>query len=265
MPIANLQSVNTVALRVKSTAFASQGQAMFLENAVLEKLQRQCQFSAVVRAGGAPADLVLDLNIIRTGRGGGGWINNSNTAVIEALLVLSDGQDGELLGSAHIRGQSSGMIINGKPPENEAVDVIAKTVADTLAKSGCTGPRVAKAPEPPPTGTTETGTGTGTGATGTTGSASEPDEAKRAQAEALNEQGKEKLRSADMAGALADFQQANQLVPDARYQYNVCLGYEAQEQWQNAIAACKQARSMTTDARLVSKVDHRLELLAGHH
>jgi Flp pilus assembly protein TadD len=123
-------------------------------------------------------------------------------------------------------------------------------------------------PEPPPTtGTGTTGTTTGSAGTGTgTGSnTAQPDEEKVAQAEALNEQGKDKLRSADMAGALADFQRANQVAPDARYQYNVCLAYEALEQWQNAVAACKQARGMTTDERLVAKVDHRLDLLAAHH
>lgn len=269
MPIANLQSYRTVALRVKSTAFASQGQAMFLENAVLANLQQKCGFSNVGRADGTPADVVLDLNIIKTGRGGSGILSNQNLATIETLLVLSDGQNGDLLGSAHIRGESSGVVYNSRPPEQEAVEVIAKTIADTLAKSGCSGPRIARAPEPPPssgTGTgTETGTGSGASSGSTGGSGSAPvDEAKRAQAEALNEQGKEKLRSADLVGALADFQQANQLVPDARYQYNVCLAYEAQEQWPNAISACKQARGMTTDTRLVAKIDHRLELLAPH-
>lgn len=271
MPIASLQSYRTVALRVKSTAFASQGQAMFLENAVLEKLQRQCGFASVGRADGRPADVLLDLNIIKTGRGGSGILSNQNLATIETLLVLSDGQNGDLLGSAHIRGQSSGVIINSRPPEQEAVDVIAKTIADTMAKSGCSGPRIARAPEPPASGTGAAGTdtsGTGSGAGSGSGSSSGAppvDEAKRAQAEALNEQGKEKLRSADLVGALADFTQANQLVADARYQYNVCLAYEAQEQWPNAISACKQARGMTTDDRLVAKIDHRLELLAPHH
>lgn len=268
MPIANLQSYRTVALRVKSTAFASQGQAMFLESAVLQNLQQKCGFSNVGRADGTPADVVLDLNIIRTGRGGSGILSNQNLATIDTLLVLSDGQNGDLLGSAHIRGESSGVVYNSRPPEQEAVDVIARTIADTLAKSGCSGPRIARAPEPPPssgTGTTGTdsGSGSGTGSTGDTGTPP-VDEAKRAQAEALNEQGKDKLRSADLVGALADFQQANQIVPDARYQYNVCLAYEAQEQWPNAISACKQARGMTTDTRLVAKIDHRLELLAPH-
>lgn len=262
MPVANLQSYRTVALRVRSTAFAAQGQAMFLENATLDKLQKQCGFERVGRADSGPADVVLDLNITNTGRGGGGFISNENQATIDTLLVLTDGVNGELLGTARIHGQSSGMIVNGAPPENEAVDIVAKTVADLLAKSGCKGPRIARTEPPPPPGP-----GSGSGSTEPTppgpGSAA-PDESHRAEADELNKQGSEKLQRADLAGALATFQQANSLLPDARYEFNVCLTYEALEQWDNALAACRQARTMNPQAKLVAKIDHRLDLLAHH-
>lgn len=252
MPVANLQSYRTLSLRVKSTAFAAQGQAMILESAVLQKLQQKCGFAQVERAGGAPADVMLDLNITQAGRGGSGFITNSSKATIDTLLVVTDGQSGDLLGTARIHGESGGMIVNDASPESEAVEVVAKTVADVLAKSGCSGPRIAKAaptpvePPPPPPGD---------------GSAAPPDEAKLAQADALNEQGKDKLRSADVQGALASFQQAVALVPDPRYQFNVCLTLEAAEQWDNAIAACKQARTMNPEAKLATKIDNRLDLL----
>jgi hypothetical protein len=262
MPVANLQSYRTVALSVRSTAFASQGLATFLETAVLQKLQQQCGFEQVAKAGGPGADVVLDLNITHSGRGGGGWVSNSGTAVIDTLLVLTDGQNGELLGTARIHGKSSGMIINNAPPEQEAIDAIAKSVTELLAKSGCTGPRIARA-EPPPPLTGSGGSAAGSGSGEGSGSAP-PDDARRAQAEALNEDGKLKLRSADIAGALTAFQQANALVPDPRYQYNVCLTLEAQEQWDKAVAACKQARAMNPEPRLVAKIDKRLELLASH-
>ncbi len=266
MPVANLQTYRSVGLSVRSTAFASQGIAMYLEGAVLQKLQKQCGFEKVGRAGTGPNDVVLDLNITHSGRGGGGWVSNSGTAVIETLLVLSDGQTGDLLGTARIRGKSSGMIINGAPPENEAVEVVAKSVAELLAKSGCAGPRLARAEPPPPNTGSGSGSGSDTGSGTQQGSGAPPvDDAKRAQAEALNEDGKLKLRTADIPGALAAFQQANALVPDPRYQYNVCLTYEAQEQWANAINACKQARAMNPEPRLVAKIDKRLEMLAAHH
>ncbi|HEY5923189.1 MAG TPA: tetratricopeptide repeat protein [Kofleriaceae bacterium] len=267
-PVANLQSYRSVALRVKSSAFASQGIAMFLEQATLNKLREKCGFEQVGPVTGAPSDVVLDLNITHSGRGGGGWVNNSGTATIDTLLVLSDGINGDLLGTARIRGKSSGMIVNNRPPENEAVEVIAKTIADTLAKSGCAGPRIARAPEPPPpdTGSATTTTQTGSAGDPATGSAGTPpiDDKRRAEAEALNETGKEKLRSADIQGALGDFQRAVSLVPDPRYQYNICLTLEALEQFDNAIAACKQARAMNPEPRLVSKIDNRLGLLAKH-
>jgi hypothetical protein len=258
MPVANLQAYRTVALRVHSTAFASQGQAMFLETAVLEKLHRLCGFEQVGRAGPTPADVMLDLNITNRGRGGGGWVSNDSVATIDTLLVLTDGKDGELLGTARIHGKSSGMIINNAPPENEAIDVVAKTVAELLAKSGCSGPRIAsvKAPPAPP--------GPEPGPAGDQGSAAPPDESHRADAEALNQQGKEKLYGADIAGALALFQQANALLPDARYEFNVCLALGAQEQWDNAIAACRQARGMNPQPSLATKIDHRLDTLQHH-
>jgi hypothetical protein len=262
MPVANLQSYRSVALRVQSTAFASQGVASFLEAAVLEKLRQQCGFESVGRTGGQAADVLLDLNITNAGRGGG-VISNSSQARIETLLVLSDGQSGELLGTARIKGKSSGVVVNNRSPENEAVEVVAKTIAEMLAKSGCSGPRVARV-EPPP----DPNTGSGSGS-GSAGSGSEPpppgvDETHRAEAEALNDQGKNKLRTADIEGALSAFLQAVKLLPDARYQFNVCLTYEAAEKWQQAVSACRQARSMNPQAKLVVKIDERLQLLAAH-
>lgn len=264
MPIASMQSYNTVWLNVRSSAFASQGQAMMLEQAVVQKLQQKCSFASIQRAGsGPPPDVMLDLNITNTGRGSGGWIQNSSTAFIDTLLVLSEGQSGELLGSVRIHGTSSGMIVNGAPPENEAVEVIAKTIAEMLGKSGCSGPRVAKQEPPPTTNPFNQGSGAGSGTGSATGVGTPPvDDAKRGQAEALNKEGTDKLRGADVNGALADFQQANQLVADARYVYNICLAYEAGQQWDQATASCKQASTMTSDARLQEKISRRLDLIA---
>ena len=255
MPVANLQSYRTVALRVHSTAFASQGQAMFLEKAVLDRLRQQCGFEQVGN-GATRADVVLDLDITNRGRGGGGWISNDNVATIDTLLVLTDGQDGELLGTARIHGKSSGMIVNGGVPETEAVDVVAQTIVELLAKSGCSGARIARATLPP------VGPPRGSGAgEGSASGPQPPDETRRAEAEALDDQGKEKLYGNDVAGALAAFQQANALLPDARYAFNVCLALGVREQWDNAIVACRQARAMNPPAKLATKIDHRLDLL----
>ena len=275
MPVANLQSYRTVALRVRSTAFASQGHAVSLEAAVLQTLQQKCGFTQVGDAGATPADVVLDLNITGVGRGGGGFISNPNLAKIDTLLVLTDGQSGDLLGTARIHGKSSGMIVNNAVPETEAIEVVAKTVADLLVKSGCSGPRVARAEEPAvPSGPGPgpvAGQGSASAGSASTlsasagsasaGSASAPDETHRLEAEALNEQGKEKLRGADLPGALAAFQQANALVPDPRYVFNLCLVYESEEQWGKAVASCRQARAMNPQPKLLTKIDHRLELL----
>jgi tetratricopeptide (TPR) repeat protein len=141
------------------------------------------------------------------------------------------------------------------------MDAIAKAVVDVLGKSGCVGQRVARAAEPPPP---PPNNGSATPPPDGGSAAPPPDESHRADAEALNDQGKDKLQNADMQGALALFQQANQLLPDAKYAFNTCLAFEALEQWANAIAACKQARGMNPEARLVTKIDHRLDLLSHH-
>jgi len=253
MPVANLQAYRTVGLKVHATAFASQGQAINLEQAVIAKLQKACQFEQVGRAGGAPTDVVLDLNITRVGRGGDGLISNNNQAMLDALLVLSDGQSGELLGSAQIKGKSSAALINNNNPELEVAEEVAKTIADMLGKSGCSGPRVAKAEPPPP----PPPPGPGSGSAG-------PTESDHDKAEALNESGKKKFRTADLTGALADFQQANTIAPDARYEYNVCLAYEAQHEYEKAVASCREARGMSPNADLVTKIDYRMDLLAQH-
>lgn len=232
---------------------------MMLENTVASRLREKCGFQQVGPVGTAPADVILDLNITRHARGGSGWIRNANQVEIDTLLVLSDGQDGELLGTATIRGKSSGTVINNAPQENEAIAVISTSIADLLAKSGCSGPRIARV-EP-----TSSGSGTvgqGSAAQPEQGSAAPVvDESRRAEAEALNEQGKEKLFGADTAGALALFQQASSILPDPKYQFNVCVALGAAERWDDAIAACKQARAMNPSPKLAAKIDQRLEAL----
>lgn len=261
MPIASLQSYGTVGLRVRSTVFGAEGLAMFMENAVTNEVRQKCGFSAVVGSqGGPPADVILDLTITKNARGGDGWIRNENQVVMDTLLVLSDGHDGDLLGTATIHGKSSGTVVNNAPQENEAIDVIAKTVASVLAKSGCAGPRVARVETPPPNPQQGSGSqGTGSGSDGTPPGPGAPDESRRADAEKLNDQGKEHLFKADTAGALGLFQQANSALPDPKYQFNVCLALGAMERWDDATAACKQAKAMNPPAKLAAKIDQRLD------
>jgi hypothetical protein len=251
MPVANLQSYRTVALRVHSSSAEAQGLTATLESSVLGRLRQSCGFAQVGAVGETPADVVLDLDITRVSRGGDGWIKVENQVVVDTLLVLSDGQAGDLLGTATIHGKSSGTVINNAPQENEAIDVIAKTVAELLAKSGCSGPRVARAPVPAPD----------TGSASQGSAAPVVDEAKRAEAEGLNDKGKERLFAADTAGALVLFQQAMTVLPDPKYQFNVCVALGAQEKWDAAIAACKQARSMNPSESLAGKIDARLDAL----
>jgi hypothetical protein len=270
-PVANLQTYHTVELRSRSTAFAAQGQAQILENWVMDKLQHACGFERVNRAG-TKSDVVLDLNVMNVARGGGGgWVTNPNQAVVDVLFVLTDGETGELLGTSKVHGKSSAMMVNNNSPENEATEVVAQTIVDQLAKSGCAGPRVARVVAPPPTPTKTGGTGTtvagtgGDGGTGTNGNGAHVDDATRADAESLNDKGKDKLQVADVQGALALFEQANQKVPDARYAFNICLSFEALEQWHDADTACRQARGLNPESRLATKIDTQLATISQHH
>ena len=259
-PLADLKTYHSVALRITAVPQA-QGQAYYLETAVLDRVHRQCGFEGVTRYGTSPADLILDLNVTGAGRGGSGWITNSNLATIDTLLVLSDGQTGDLLGSARIHGQSSQMAINNNNPEQQAVDVVAQTIGDMLTKSGCTGPRLAKAtPPPPPSGDFGSAPGSGAGS-GSSSTPPPPADDHRAEADKLSDQGKDRFRAADLNGALALFQQANQLAPDPRYVLNECLAYEAMAKWDDAMATCKEARGMNPPPDLAAKIDHRIELV----
>lgn len=250
-PVANLQSYRSVALSVRATAFAAQGRAMQLEASLVNQLRAKCGFESIHRPDGTPVDVMLDLNIVNSGRNTGVFSTGAQ-AFVETLLVLTDGPTGELMGTAKIRGQSGGSI-SGSPTDNEAIEVTAQTVANLLAKSGCAGPRIARTEPTQPDQPTQQQPVQGRPPI---------DESKRPQAEQLNEQGKDKLRSADVNGALANFQAAVALIPDGRYQYNVCLAYETLEQFPSAIDACKKARAMTTEQRLIDKIDHRLDLIA---
>jgi hypothetical protein len=291
-PVANLQVYSLVQVRGTGADASGQGDAKLayeLERAALVKIREKCAFVDVV-AGAQPAprppDLLLDATILRSGRGGDGLVQNENLAVVDVKLVLSDGVDQELLGSADIQGKSSGVDTGGSP-EQEALEAVAGSIADILVKSGCVGPRVARAnpPTPPPTtGTTppDPGTGTttppgpgtdpGTGTTtppgpGTdpgTGTTTPPTPADDpvARAEAENEAGKAKFRAADVAGAKAHFESAISIHNDARFVFNLCLAQEALNDLAGAAATCQSINAMNPPAALVEKVKLRLEIIA---
>ncbi len=247
MPVANMQYYHSVALRVRSNVMGYQGFAQLLEQSVNNNLRQKCGFDAVAGAN-EKAELVLDLNITKAGKDSG-FITIQNQTVMETLLVLSDGQSGDLLGTARISGNSAAMTTNNANPDQEAIEVVAKTIGDLLVKSGCSGPRIARAPvEPRQPEAPQPGV----------------DESHRDAAEKLNEDGKNQMFGAHLPEALALFQQANALLPDARYQFNVCLALGVMEKWDDAIGACSRAKTMNAKPELVAKIDRRIEALKNH-
>jgi hypothetical protein len=268
IPVANLQAYQTVGLRVHTNAFASQGLAMMFEASVTQKLQQQCSFTQVTKVASPPQDVVIDLNITKISRGGSGLLTNPNLAEMDTLMVLTDGLDGQLLGTATIRGKSSGMMINNAKPEIEALEIVAKTIAEMFAKSGCSGARVARATPPP------VAPDPGTPTTPTTPDPANPnpnptepsnpvgDPARLTEAEELNARGREALIVADAKGAQALFQQANAIVKTAKFTYNICVSLIAQNQRDTALTACREARTLNPDPSLSTKIDSQLAILS---
>jgi len=167
-PVANLKSYKVVGVRAKGGYNLSR----VLAASTIAQLSRRCQFTNVELSNYSQSkpDLILDLKIHRSWRGGSGIIQSRNKATVDVLMVLSDGLDSELLGSAWIRGESAAVAlnINNRPqaPEEDALGAVAKKVASILSKSGCRGPRVARAPDPPPTTIAKNTSNTGGGNNG---------------------------------------------------------------------------------------------------
>ncbi len=275
-PVADLQSYGVVAVRADGNVSGDLVQQ--LESSTIQQLAQRCQFSAVLPAaqmGQNKPDLVLDLNLQRTFRGGTGFIKNQNKATVEVLAVLSDGVSDDLLGSAWIQGESSSVMVSGVSPEGQAVDAVAKKIAQVLGNSGCKGPRVARAEPPPENGDTgsagdtgdsgnagDTGDSGNAGDTGDSGNAGDTgDAAKKEGAEALNDAGKAAFKKADMTTAAAKFQAAGDLYPDPRYDFNLCMTYEALKRYDEAIATCQKVIDKQPEQRLIDKAKDRIEII----
>lgn len=257
-PVGNLQIYRSVLVRVGGPA-AGGGNAESLEAMVAAELRNRCAMEVHLASRGASeSDLQLDLTIQNAGRGGGGLIQNPNMATMDVLMVLSDAIDGELVGSALVRGKSSAVMVEGgESPEQQALGVVGKTIGEVLGKSGCAGERIAR-PTPTPA---EGDAGVVASSDGDAGPVG-PDEAKRAEAEAANEAGKDKFRSGDPAAALDDFRTALGLVRDARYAINICLAHEALQQWDAAEKACNDVLGMQPTESVAAKARQRLDIIA---
>lgn len=248
-PVANLQQYQNVLVRVGSSP-GLEHYTSVLEFAATDNLMQHCAFTRVTgpsQMGQTRADLLVDLNIRTTQRGGGGFIKNPNLATVNVTMVLSDGIDESLLGSAEIVGKSSAVAMQGADPENQALIAVAKRVTTVLAKSGCSGTRIARAaPDPKP-------------AEPTTRPGITPEQL--AQAEAANDEGKRLFRAAEIAAAKSQFQQAIAISPDPKYQFNLCLAHEALSEFDQAVAACQSVINAGAEERLTEKAQQRMGII----
>jgi hypothetical protein len=271
-PVANLQPYTGMVVRGTRAGRFGRGRLAFvLERAAVARIRRACSFRQVHAANRrtepGPDDLLLDLTVQRSFRGGGGGlVQNENLATVDVKAVLSDGVDMELVGSADIRGQSGGLVIGEQSPEEEAINAVADSVTQMLVRSGCRGRRIARAHRPPasdqrgeePGPDGQEGTDPGTDPTGLTLASEDP----MAKAEAANEEGKRLFRAADVAAAKVQFREAIRLHRDPRYVFNLCLAEEALGSIDAAITTCRRVQGMKPDGALAEKVKLRLKILA---
>jgi hypothetical protein len=260
-PLANLQPYTGVVVRAsRAKRRRAHGLAYVLESAAVERIRARCAFTQVHGGSDAPpdlpADLFLDVTVQGTFRGGGGGlIRNENQATVDVKLVLSDGVDEELVGSADIRGTSGGIIVNNASPEEEAVTAVADTIAKMLVRSGCAQPRVARARPParkqrPDVQTADLHVDV------------DQKTATIARAEAENDEGKRLFRAADVPGAKRRFEAAIRLHRDPRYVFNMCLAEEALGRIDVAVSTCKEVLAMKPEPALAEKTRLRLKILA---
>ncbi len=293
-PVANLQSHQTVLVRAAGISKAQQF-INELADVTVAEVSKKCQFASVMpanMAGGQRPDLLIDLNIRQSFRGGTGLIKNYNKATVEVLVVLTDGATDELLGSATIRGESAAVSTSGSSPEGAAVGAVAKKIAEVLSKSGCMGPRVARTyPNDNQggagggsdaagagggnggAGAGGDGVGTGAGGAGAVGGGVGGGGAStvvggggaaavnKAKADALNNEGKNLFRAADLNGAIAKFEAAVVLFPDPRYHYNLCLSYETLKRYDDALTMCQTVLDKNPGKRLEAKATRRIGII----
>jgi hypothetical protein len=253
-PVANLQTYRSALIRVAASPEA-QSQIPQLERSASDRVRTSCQFEQVlIGQSSTPPDLIVDLKIQRAFRGGDGIVQNPNLAIVDVTMVLSDGINDELIGSADIRGQSSQVLVGGAVPESQAVDAVAGKIAEVMSKSGCNGPRLARAADDPP--------GPDIGNPADAGPNAPPDDARKAQAEQLNDEGKELFRAAEMAAAKGKFEQAISIHADPRFLFNLCLAQETLKEYDQATATCQQVLGMSPAPRLAEKAKERLAIIA---
>lgn len=267
-PVANLQAYRGVVVRGTNASEYGRGSrrlAFLLEHSAVAKIRQRCAFLDVAPASqseGMDADLFLDVTVQRSFRGGGGGlVQNENLATVDVTLVLSDGVDDELVGSAEIRGKSGGIVIGNESPEEEAVNAVADSIANLLVRSGCTGRRIARARPQRPRQAEP-----GPGDEGEEGDPSvelvaEEKTGPAAQAEGENEEGKRLFRSGDVRGAKARFLAAIRLNREPRYVFNLCLAEESLGAIEAAVSTCKSVMAMKPDGPLADKVKLRLKIL----
>lgn len=230
---------NSVMVRVTS-APANDSEAQQIENITAYRIRTLCGYPTVLTyrvSPQTPAELLVDLRIGSVERVGSALGGLAGQARVALALDLIEVGTGTRVGAAQIEGLSSGGSAFAGTTE-EAIEQTVNRIQRFLADAGCQVHPPGYATATPPTGTDGGVTPPGGGVPAGAGPA--------LQAEGLNQEGKDLYKAKSYAAAAEKFKAAATLVPDARYDLNLCLALKATKDYDGALAACQRAAQAPT-------------------
>ena len=247
---------------VRATAApANEAEAQQIENIAAYRIRTLCGYPTVLTyrvSPQTPAELLVDLRIGSVERVGsgeraalGGLAGQARVALALDLIEVTSGSR---VGAVQIEGLSSGGSAFAGTTE-EAIEQTVNRVQRFLADSGC---------QVHPPGYAAAGPVTGPDAPG--GNVAPPGTQAPAgagpalQAEGLNQEGKDLYKAKSYAAAAEKFRAAASLVPDARYDLNLCLALKATKDWPGATTACERAAQASSPELATKAKEHLAEI-----
>ena len=236
-------------------------EAVELEAVVAARLRSMCGYQEVYLASAnpeAPAALLVDARIALLER-----VDSSDRAMLGAMagqarMVVAvdfiDLKTKQRIGAAEVEGTSSGgsTLAGGT---DEAMERVVEKIVEVMRQDGCS------ARAPGQVATTGGGGGGGGGGgedpPGGGGTTLTP----AVQAEAYNQEGKDLYKAKDFKGALAKFEAAVAVAPEARYYFNVCAAHDQLGNRDAALAACSEVLNRNPNEELKSKTEKRIEAI----
>lgn len=245
---------------VRATAApANDSEAQQIENIAAYRIRTLCGYPTVLTyrvSPTTPAELLVDLRIGSVERVGsgeraalGGLAGQARVALALDLIEVSSGSR---VGAVQIEGLSSGGSAFAGTTE-EAIEQTVNRVQRFLADSGCQ-------VHPPGYASAGPSTVSPGGNVAPPGTQAPAGAGPALQAEGLNQEGKDLYKAKSYAAAAEKFRAAATLVPDARYDLNLCLALKATKDWAGATTACERASQSTSPELQAKAKEHLAEI-----